>query len=61
MSTNFLIGPNDEYWDAVLLVKQNSVNSFIAFESNEAYMKGISHRTAALEDSRLLPVTETKP
>jgi hypothetical protein len=25
----FLVGPNDEYWDAVLLVKQNSVNSFI--------------------------------
>jgi uncharacterized protein (DUF1330 family) len=56
----FLIGPNDEYWNAVLLVKQNSVNSFIAFESNEAYMKGIGHRTAALEDSRLLPIVETK-
>jgi hypothetical protein len=56
----FLIGPTDEYWDAVLLIKQNSVDSFLAFESNENYMKGIGHRTAALEDSRLLPIVENK-
>lgn len=56
----FLIGPKSEYWDAVLLIRQNSVNSFLAFESNQDYMKGIGHRTAALEDSRLLPLVETK-
>lgn len=56
----FLIGPANEYWDAVLLVRQNSVNSFLAFESNQDYMKGIGHRTAALEDSRLLPLVEQK-
>ena len=56
----FLIGPPDEHWDAVLLVRQNSVNSFLAFESNQEYMKGIGHRTAALEDSRLLPIVENK-
>ncbi len=56
----FLIGPANERWDAVLLVKQNSVNSFVAFESNQEYMKGIGHRTAALEDSRLLPTVEQK-
>ncbi len=55
---NFLIGPEEERWDAVLLVKQNSAGSFLAFESNQEYMKGIGHRTAALEDSRLLPVEE---
>ena len=54
----FLIGPKDEHWDAVLLVRQNGVNSFLAFESNQEYMKGIGHRTAALEDSRLLPIVE---
>ncbi len=54
----FLIGPGTEKWDKVLLVRQNSVASFIAFEQNEAYMKGIGHRTAALEDSRLLPILE---
>jgi len=57
----FLIGPQYEQWDVVLLIRQNSVNSFLAFESNQDYMKGIGHRTAALEDSRLLPIVETKP
>lgn len=55
---NFLIGPADERWDAVMLVRQQSVNSFIGFEANEAYMAGIGHRTAALENARLLPLTE---
>jgi hypothetical protein len=57
---DFLIGPATERWDAILLVKQNSVNSFIAFESDKEYMKGIGHRTAALSDSRLLPIIQTK-
>ena len=57
---SFLIGPQNERWDSVLLIRQNSVSSFLAFESNEEYMKGIGHRTAALEDSRLLPITENK-
>ncbi|HLO81342.1 MAG TPA: hypothetical protein VK166_10305 [Chitinophagaceae bacterium] len=54
----FLIGPGMEKWDKVLLVRQKSVESFIAFEQNAAYMAGIGHRTAALEDSRLLPIQE---
>lgn len=56
----FLIGPENESWDAVLLIKQNSVNSFLSFESNKDYMRGIGHRTAALADSRLLPIVEAK-
>lgn len=56
---NFLIGPADERWDAVLLIQQNSVESFLNFESHEEYLKGIGHRTAALEDSRLLPIVES--
>ena len=54
----FLIGPTDERWDAVMLIRQNSVSDFIAFASNAEYMQGMGHRTAALEDSRLLPLTE---
>lgn len=53
---HFLIGPEDEYWDAVLLVHQKDTASFLAFENNAEYMKGIDHRTAALEDARLLPL-----
>ena len=53
---HFLIGPEMERWDKVMLVRQSSVNSFLAFESNQDYLKGIGHRTAALKDSRLLPI-----
>jgi hypothetical protein len=55
---DFLIGPPDERWDAALLVRQRSVSDFIAFASNPEYLAGIGHRTAALEDSRLLPLVE---
>ncbi len=57
---SFLIGPPNERWDAVLLIRQNSADSFLAFESNQEYMTGIGHRTAALEDSRLLPIVENE-
>lgn len=54
----WLIGPREERWDAVALVRQSSVESFLEFAGNEAYLAGVGHRTAALEDSRLLPVAE---
>lgn len=56
---SFLIGPEAERWDMVLLVRQKSLQSFLQFASNEEYLKGMGHRTAALEDARLLPVVET--
>jgi hypothetical protein len=52
----FLIGPDGEYWDRAMLVRQSSVQSFLAFAANAAYLSGLGHRTAALEDSRLLPL-----
>lgn len=54
----YLIGPQDEHWDVVMLVRQRSLEAFIAFASNEGYLAGIGHRMAALEDSRLLPLVE---
>ena len=54
----FLIGPEDERWDFVMLIRQNSAQSFLAFASHQDYLAGIGHRTAAIEDSRLLPMTE---
>jgi len=56
----YLIGPQEERWDLVMLVRQTSLADFMAFASNEAYLAGIGHRTAALEDSRLLPLVEFK-
>jgi hypothetical protein len=57
---NYLIGPRDEPWDVVMLVRHKSPAVFMAFASNEAYLAGMGHRTAALEDSRLLPLIEAK-
>jgi uncharacterized protein (DUF1330 family) len=56
--SNYLIGPTEEKWDAVLLVKQQSKESFLAFAQDEDYLKGIGHRTAALANSRLMPMKE---
>jgi len=54
----FLIGPEAERWDLVMMVRQTSVESFLAFASHKDYLAGMGHRTAAIEDSRLLPLTE---
>jgi uncharacterized protein (DUF1330 family) len=54
----FLVGPEHERWDRALLVRQSSVDSFMAFATDSAYLAGLGHRTAALEDSRLLPLIE---
>ena len=56
----FFIGPEDEQWDVVMLVKQSSLASFMAFASDARYLAGIGHRTAAIIDSRLLPIVESK-
>jgi uncharacterized protein (DUF1330 family) len=54
----FLIGPEGERWDRAMLVRQSSVQSFMAFAKDEAYLAGVGHRTAGVEDSRLLPLVE---
>lgn len=56
----YFIGPADERWDLVMLVKQSSVQSFFSFASDPECMAGIGHRTAAIIDSRLLPLVESK-
>ncbi len=56
----YLIGPPKEQWDLVMLVRQNSLADFMNFSSNQEYLTGLGHRTAALEDSRLLPIIESK-
>ena len=52
----FLIGPPGERWDMAMLVRQKSAEAFLAFASNPDYAAGLGHRSAALEDSRLLPL-----
>ncbi len=57
-SKGFLIGPEDIIWDVVLLVEHESVTKFIELSKNPEYLKTAGHRKAALEDSRLLPISE---
>lgn len=59
-SKNYLIGPDSESWDAVLLVEHQSLEFFLEFTKNEEYLKSLIHRIAALENSRLLPTLENK-
>lgn len=56
---NLLIGPPEAVWDLVLLVQHQSVKKFLEFAADQAYLRIAGHRTAALEDSRLLPIKET--
>lgn len=53
---SFTIGPSDEYWDLVLLVEHRSVQDFLSFAQNQDYLAIAGHRTAALEDARLLAI-----
>ena len=55
---NYFIGPEGEGWDLVMLVRQNSVEDFLSFATHEEYLKGIGHRTAAVSDSRILPLAD---
>jgi hypothetical protein len=56
----YLIGPQEEQWDLVMLVRQKSLSDFMAFASNQDYLAGLGHRTVALEDSHLLPLFESR-
>ena len=55
-----LIGPADERWDLAVLVRYPDVATFLAMTSDEDYLATMGHRTAALEDSRLLPLAPTE-
>jgi uncharacterized protein (DUF1330 family) len=49
-----VIGPDAERWDNVVLVEYPSRKKFIEMVSQPEYLAAAPHRTAALEDSRLI-------
>ena len=53
---SFFVGPSVERWDLALIVRQTSIEHFFAFASNEEYLTGVGHRTAAVADTRILPL-----
>jgi hypothetical protein len=52
----WFIGPEAEAWHRVLIVRQASLQAFFAFATDKAAEAAGHHRTAALADSRLLPM-----
>lgn len=48
------IAPPDEQWDEVLLVEYPSKDAFLAMLKSPGYQAITFHRTAALEDARLI-------
>ena len=52
-----LISPPGETWHQVFLVRYPSAAAFRAMLSMPEYQACVHHRTAALEDSRLTPIT----
>lgn len=49
-----IIAPEGETWDEMLLVQYPSIEKFVAMVMNPEYQKISLHRTAALEEARLI-------
>ncbi len=52
-----LIAPPGETWHQIFLVRYPSVVAFRSMLSMPQYQASVRHRTAALQDSRLTPIT----
>lgn len=52
-----VIGPADERWDLAFIVEYPSVGAMLSMLGDSDYQKIGAHRTAALEDSRLIRCT----
>lgn len=53
-----LIGPQDKDWHLAVLMRYPSARAFLAMVQSDAYQALSLHRTAALEDSRLIAMGE---
>lgn len=54
-----LIAPPDESWDEILLVRYPSIDAFVKMMMAPEYQAIAKHRTAALEDARLVATVAT--
>ncbi len=56
-----LTGPQDEAWDLAFIAEYPSAEAFIAMVRDPDYREFVQHRTAAVEDSRLLRLSPVAP
>lgn len=59
-SVGSLIAPPEESWDQVLLVRYPSIDAFMAMIESPEYKGVVKHRTAAVQDSRLVANLEER-
>lgn len=55
-----IIAPEGEQWDEVLMVRYPSIQKFVEMVTNPDYQAFTKHRTAALQDARLIANVERK-
>ena len=53
-----LIGPSDERWDFCFIARYPTAGAFLEMVTDPEYQKAVTHRTAAVEDSRLIRMGE---
>lgn len=52
-----VIGPTDDSWDIMFIAEYPNVAAFLAMVADPEYQEAVKHRTAAVEDSRLILLT----
>jgi uncharacterized protein (DUF1330 family) len=55
-----VIGPSDEHWDVAFIAHYPDAKAFLAMVTNPDYQAIVFHRQAAVADSRLIRMGETK-
>jgi uncharacterized protein (DUF1330 family) len=54
-------GPSDERWDLAFIAEYPSAGAFLAMVTDAEYREHVKHRTAAVEDSRLIRLAPMTP
>lgn len=54
-------GPTDERWDLAFIAEYPNAAAFLAMVTNPDYRAFVQHRTAAVEDSRLIRMAPLTP
>ena len=54
-------GPIDERWDLAFIAEYPGGGAFLEMVTDPAYREIVKHRTAAVEDSRLIRLEPTEP
>jgi uncharacterized protein (DUF1330 family) len=54
-------GPGDERWDLAFIAQYPDSHAFLAMVTDPKYREFVKHRTAGVEDSRLIRLASIKP